>query len=151
MTPDFNQTVEFLAELYPEGPWLLTAISVDKKTIRSGVFGPDDQIDLFDWLRRYDKFNLYYSVNVPVEQARGKTTKLSKHEVDAVYVPPRPTPILAPVRTSAEEQERILETLLSYKIEPTHVDLLRWRLQWSVATQGTRPRWRGVRSTRSKR
>ena len=116
---DFAASLSFLALIYPEGPWKLTAISVDKKAIDSRTFGPEDEDEAIKWLQLYEKRNLYYSVNPPTQEARD-LKKCEKVEVARVHylhvdVDPRAG------EDVESEQRRILEQLLTYRIEPTVV------------------------------
>lgn len=128
MQPDFNASVGFLQLIYPDGPWMLTAISVDKKSIDArtfevgaGVSSMDETVvaDVLAWLQLHRTRNLYYSVNPPVPDAREKR-KLSKSDVSRacylhVDVDPR-------VGEDVEaEQARILRELDAYAIPPTAV------------------------------
>lgn len=118
MTPDYQVSLEFLRVVYPSGPWMLTAISVDKKRIDARSFAGDaESAAVLAWLESHGDRNLYYSVNEPIEAAREKR-KLSKTDVSRVHflhvdVDPRAG---EPVPT---EQARILRQLESYKIRPT--------------------------------
>lgn len=115
MTPDFSESVAFLRLIYPTGPWMLTAISVDKKAIESKTFDVSEYEMVHDWLTLHRQRNLYYSVNEPIESAREKK-KLDKTDVRCVHflhvdVDPR-------VGEDVErEQERILTQFSSYKIQ----------------------------------
>lgn len=128
MSPDYGQSLEFLRLIYPDGPWMLTAISVDKKSIEARTFDQDEHDDVLAWLNLHAHKNLYYSVNEPVQAAREKK-KLLKTDVRRAHflhvdVDPRIKDKDDP-RTDEEwlaaEQERILHQLSSYKPEPTVV------------------------------
>ena len=55
---------EFLALVYPQGPWALTAIAVEKKQTETRTFYPEDKTALVAWLLFHDKrSNLYWHVN----------------------------------------------------------------------------------------
>ncbi len=119
MKPDYAESLRFLRILYPTGPWMLTAISVDKKQIDARTFSSDESDEVLSWLHLHEKRNLYYSVNQPVIAAYEKK-KLSKAEVLSAHflhvdVDPRVG------EDVAAEQERIHEQIMSYKIEPTVV------------------------------
>lgn len=117
MIPDFEASIRFLELIYPEGPWMLTAISIDKKSIEARTFMPEEREETIAWLNLHKMKNLYYSVNVAIESAREKR-KLSKTDIHSVHfihvdVDPR-----AGEDVDAE-QKRIYEQLTSYKIEPS--------------------------------
>lgn len=117
MTPDFQASLDFLRLIYPDGPWMLTAISVDKKSIEARTFTPKDHEDVLAWLELHKQKNLYYSVNQPIKEAREKR-KLSKTDVLSAHfvhvdVDPRAG------EDVGAEQNRILARLHDYKIKPT--------------------------------
>lgn len=117
MTPDFNISLGFLRLIYPDGPWMLTAISVDKKSIEARTFESSETEDVIAWLTLHKAKNLYYSVNQPTQNAREKR-KLSKTDIHSVHflhvdVDPR-----AGEDVDAE-QARILAQLTTYKIPPS--------------------------------
>lgn len=119
ITPDYGASLAFLRLLYPSGPWMLTAISTDKKTIRAKTFSADESGKVQSWLEKFGNFNLYYSVNRPVESAFEKP-KLLKSEIAAAHflhvdVDPREGEDLA------SEQERIRKLVEGYKIQPTFI------------------------------
>jgi len=119
MRHDFDVTIEFLRWLYPTGPWMLTAISVDKKQIEARTFDAGDLDEVRAWLELHKKRNLYYSVNQPIEKARSKK-KLSKLDVHTVYflhvdVDPREGEDIP------TEQERILKQIESYRVPPSAI------------------------------
>lgn len=118
MKPDFTVSLSFLRSIYPTGPWMLTAITVDKKAIDARTFDEADESAMMEWLGRYHDRNLYYSVNQPTTAAREKR-KLSKADVSQVHflhvdVDPR---VGEPVE---KEQERIFAELCSYRIRSSH-------------------------------
>jgi hypothetical protein len=120
LRPDFEKSLEFLCLIYPNGPWMLTAISVDKKAIEARTFtGPGESEDALAWLNLHKNRNLYYSVNQPVESAyeKRKLAKTDVHSVHFLHVDVDP-------RTGedvAAEQERILKRIEGYHIKPTLV------------------------------
>lgn len=96
---DYSASLEFLRWLYPTGPWMLTAISVDKKQIESRTFAAAEEEAVRAWLAAHDKWNQYYSVNEMTPEAVGKK-KLSKTDVLRAHfvhvdVDPRPVESLA--------------------------------------------------------
>lgn len=119
MEPDFSVSLEFLRLIYPTGPWMLTAISVDKKAIEARTFEHTDDEQVLAWLNLHRQRNLYYSVNQPVQSAYDKR-KLSKTDVHSVHflhvdVDPRAG------EDVGAEQVRILKRIESYHIKPSVV------------------------------
>lgn len=126
MNPDFLSSLAFLKRLYPTGPWMLTAISIDKLRIDSRTFTPGDEEDVVAWLNLHRGRNLYYSLNEPVVGAHEKK-KLEKTDVARVHylhvdVDPRsPDSGDDPVEHLHREQERILKQAHEYRIPPSVV------------------------------
>ena len=119
MNPDYQITLDFLKTIYPDGPWMLTAISPDQRSILSKTFWPESEHDLLEWLQFHRKHNLYYSVNEPIPKAFD-SKKLSKLDVARVHylhvdVDPRKD---EPIET---EQQRILAQIQAYSTTPTVV------------------------------
>ncbi len=66
MNPNYDLSIKFLKQFNPDGTWVLTAISLDKKTIETKTFHDDGdkQKALREWLERVGKDrNCYFSVN----------------------------------------------------------------------------------------
>lgn len=119
LQPDFSKSLAFLKLLYPDGPWMLTAISIDKKKITAETFQASEEQRVLQWLKLHEQFNLYYSVNQPIESAYEKR-KLAKTDVHTVHylhvdVDPR---VGEDVNA---EQERIKKRIEGYHIKPTFV------------------------------
>lgn len=74
--------LEFLQRAYPQGPWCLTAIAVDKKEIWTQTFYPDSLEDMRSWIEGYNGCsNLYFHVN-PVRYA--VTKKAERTDIESV-------------------------------------------------------------------
>lgn len=117
MTPDFQVSLDFLRLLYPGGPWVLTAISVDKLKIDSRAFTPTDVDEVIGWLTMMRQRNLYYSVNEPIEAAYEKK-KLEKTDIRRVFF----LHVDVDPRTGEDvqsEQERIWSQFERYPIKPS--------------------------------
>lgn len=117
LRPEYSKSFEFLRLIYPNGPWKLTAISVDKKKIDSRTFDPGEEGEMATWLKLHEQRNLYYCVNPPIDSARDNK-KLEKAEIARVHflhvdVDPRIG------ESVEEEQERIFKQLMSYKLRPS--------------------------------
>jgi hypothetical protein len=112
MNQDPQVAVAFLEFMYPEGPWLLTAIPVER-TDESGApptktFFPGD--DVAGWMAQYygGGYNFYFSVNKPHGPMTKKASRLEIKEMCFLHLDldPRAGEDLA------EEQDRI-EALLT--------------------------------------
>jgi hypothetical protein len=124
LQPNYDQTIAFLQILYPTGPWMLTAISVDKKAIDTHTFhisdtGEIDTREVLGWLEYHRKRNLYYSVNEPIVAAYD-SKKLRKSDIRAAHylhvdIDPRAGEDLE------AEQTRIAARVAGYRVKPTLV------------------------------
>lgn len=103
---DSAKAVDFLRRMYPEGPWALTSIAVDKKHIETVTFGPSSQESLLSWVEEYNGIrNIYWHVN-PVRyavQKKAERTDIASVCYLHVDVDPREGEPLK------EERERILK------------------------------------------
>jgi hypothetical protein len=69
-------SIAFLEAFHPDGPWVLTAIKVDKKGITTRTFTPSKKSAAREWIKtRNKKENLYFSVNIPRTQVDKKTNR----------------------------------------------------------------------------
>lgn len=96
---------DFMKLMHPEGPWCMTAISLDRTGTETRTFFPDNEDQMQSWLDQYNgQRNLYFHVN----SVKGNLTKKAKREnikqVDYLHVDVDPEPGLK----IEEEQERIL-------------------------------------------
>src|SRR5688500_20235441 len=74
--PDNNAAVDFLRKVYPEGPWVLTAIRTDKKAIDTKTFRPSTEAALLDWLKQYNgERNIYWSTSQPTHDLSKKAER----------------------------------------------------------------------------
>ena len=65
--PDNDAAIRFLKLVYPDGPWVLTAIRTDPKAVETLTFHPEAEKELEEWVSTYNgKRNIYWSVNPPV-------------------------------------------------------------------------------------
>lgn len=77
-----DESVEFLRRLYPEGPWVLTSVQLDRKGIETRTFRPDTEAAMRDWLTRYGGVrNIYFSLNPPL---RDMNKKADREEIKCV-------------------------------------------------------------------
>lgn len=80
--PDNQAATEFLRLYEPEGPWVLTCISTDRKGIATRTFNKDEDADLQEWLTGYNgERNIYFHVN-PTTHA--VTSKANREEIAAL-------------------------------------------------------------------
>ena len=113
-----HPSTEFLNKLYPEGPWLLTAIPVERshemsKSPPTQTFYPGQEANVVQWLKSMEggEFNFYFSVNPPVKDMTKKARRLDIKEMVYLHVdvdPHRDADLL-------DERNRI-EELLTNKL-----------------------------------
>lgn len=116
LTPDTSEAVEFLRQFRPDGPWVLTCISSDKKNIETRTFRKDAVPAMTNWIENHQgNRNLYFHVN-PV--LRDLTKKAEKTDIAAlewlhVDIDPRAGEDIK------QERERALRLLQNFRPEPT--------------------------------
>ena len=69
---DVAVALDHLKKIYPDGPWVLTAIEVDGPALNKASCANEDQVATF--LKRYADRNIYYDLN-----------KLSSDRIEAVH------------------------------------------------------------------
>ena len=86
-----SKALEFLQLLYPDGPWVLTAIG--RATINTDTFGPGREKELDEWLAQYNgAWNVYYSANRVKEATKSKASKENIRDACYLYVDVDPEP-----------------------------------------------------------
>lgn len=76
MNPRYDQSIEFLHFWSPEGPWVLTAILVERKGIKTRTFHPGDEDAIVEWLQEVgEECNLYFHVNPVIRPVEKKATR----------------------------------------------------------------------------
>ena len=84
---DNAPVLSFLRRWAPTGPWVLTAIRVDKKGIDTATFRPETEGKLHTWLAKYNgKRNLYFHVNSPMRDLTKKADREDIRSVDWLHV-----------------------------------------------------------------
>lgn len=87
--PDNEAAIDFLTKVYPNGPWVLTAIRNDKKGTDTKTFRPHQQKALSDWLTEQAKTgdtNFYWSVNPTMRDLNKKAALTDIEEVAFLHV-----------------------------------------------------------------
>lgn len=66
-SPDSATAISFLQQFHPQGPWVLTGISPDKKSIQTRNFHPGEEAACRQRLdERNGKLNIYFHVIPPL-------------------------------------------------------------------------------------
>jgi hypothetical protein len=89
ITPDVEASVDFLKKVYPDGPWMLTAIRTDRKAIETKTFRPAAETECREWLERMGNAgdrNLYWSVNPTIRDLDKKALREDIKEVCYLHV-----------------------------------------------------------------
>ncbi len=87
LKPDNKQVIDFLKIFHPNGPWVLSAIQLDKKKITTETFYPKDYDKCNSWLDRHNgKDNLYYHVNTVLRNLYSKASREDIKQVDYLHV-----------------------------------------------------------------
>lgn len=77
-----EDSIKFVERLYPEGPWALTAVAVDKKGIETRTFYPASVAEMRSWIESHNGVrNLYFHIN-PVRYAMSK--KAERTDIESV-------------------------------------------------------------------
>lgn len=83
--PNTAAALEFLTRWAPEGPWVLTAIAVERKGIETATFYPGDNAEA--WIEKYNgQRNIYFHVNPPVRDLTRKAERSDIARVDWLHV-----------------------------------------------------------------
>lgn len=88
-----HPSVEFLTKMYPQGPWLLTALPVErdhpaKKSPPTQTFLPGQEANVVEWIKGMEggAFNFYFSVNPPRQAMTKKASRLDIKEMAYLHV-----------------------------------------------------------------
>ncbi|NSX56312.1 hypothetical protein [Parasulfitobacter algicola] len=96
--------IDFMKLMHPEGPWCLTAISLDKKTT-TWTFWAGDEEDMKEWIAARDRVeNLYFHTNPVMGRLKKKASREHIQAVTHLHVDVDPEP----GQSIEEEQDRIL-------------------------------------------
>lgn len=102
--PNNRAALEFLLR-WSDGPWVLTSIQTDRKSISTATFHKDTLKDAEKWLELYNgKRNIYFSVNPPMRDITKKAEREDIKSVDYLHVDVDPRA----GEDLAGERERIL-------------------------------------------
>lgn len=141
--PDTDAAIAFLYQHAPAGPWVLTAIAPDRRSIDTKTFHPATDAALREWLGRNNgQRNIYFQVNPPLRDLTKKAERADIAEVAWLHVDidPRAGEDLA------DEQARALALLTERLREgvPSPTTIIfsgggyqaLWKLQDPIAVNG---------------
>lgn len=111
MEADIKSAVSFLQDWRPGGPWILTAVAVDRKSIITETFTKVPA--LRKWIKKHgsDKRNIYFHVNSMLRELTKKADREDVKTVDWLHVDIDPEPGF----DIDEERKRILAVIQQYK------------------------------------
>lgn len=76
MEPNYEASLEFLRWWAAEGPWVLTAIDVERKGIETRTFRPAQAEEMRKWLEHHGQTrNIYFHVNPVLRDITKKATR----------------------------------------------------------------------------
>lgn len=111
LTPNYDAAWDFLMKFHPGRPVVVTGITLDKKSIPTETFSPNEKARFLKWVAACALMpaNIYFSVGEPL---RAVTKKMERTDIKAVHylhvdVDPRAGEDIA------QEQARILALLRS--------------------------------------
>lgn len=107
--PDYNLSWEFLDKLHPGRLRVITGVSLDKKSIPTETFKPDEKARFLEWIAACGKMpaNIYYSMAEPTGHMRSKMNRNDVRSVWYLHVDLDPEP----GKDLIAEQDRILNLL----------------------------------------
>lgn len=110
MQGDTKSSIEFLKKFAPKGPWVLTAIAVDRKQISTNTYRPETIKQCENFIDKYNgERNIYFSVNEVMYDVASKAQKTDIKQANWLHVDIDPIDG-QPVDS---EQDRILSRLTS--------------------------------------
>lgn len=115
--PNYQDSVDFLKRLHPEGPWNVVSIEPDDKGIDGITFFPGGEDKLIAWLTLNGHRNLYYTLNPIMGDIKKKPTRQDIKELGFTHVdldPENDRPV-------ADEQVRIQKLIAAMSPAPTIV------------------------------
>jgi hypothetical protein len=84
---DNDAALDFLKKLYPDGPWVLTAIRPERKGIDTDTFASESDPELLTFLNEHNgSENLYYAVNPLLAATDKKAKRTDVKEVAYLHI-----------------------------------------------------------------
>ena len=109
MTGDHKASMSFLQKWMPEGPWVLTSISTNKKNIETKTFRDPEKT--IKWLAKHnEKRNIYFSVNSVTRDLNKKAERENIANLDWLHVDIDPRTLLdSTTNPNTPEREKELK------------------------------------------
>lgn len=84
LQPDYGASWDYLQRFHPGRLVVVTGISLDKKSVPTETFGPDDRAKFLTWVEACAKMpaNIYFSVGEPIAPV---TKKMERADIKAVH------------------------------------------------------------------
>ncbi len=110
LEPKSSAAIDFLKQWEPEGPWVLSAIAVDQKDMKTATFYPGGK-KAKKWLDKYNgKWNLYFHVNRPMRDLEKKAERQDIKEITWLHIDIDPR--------AGEDLDKERERALNLLVEP---------------------------------
>ncbi|MDJ0953375.1 MAG: DUF5906 domain-containing protein [Acidimicrobiia bacterium] len=85
--PDNGAAYDFLRKWQQGGPWILTAITIDRKKIETKTFTEETKEALYTWLTKYNgERNIYFHVNSCLKELTRKAEREDVKSLDWLHV-----------------------------------------------------------------
>jgi len=107
--PDYEASWDFMQRFHEDRLFVLTGVSLDKKSIPTESFGPKDKAQFIKWITACAKMpaNVYFGVGEPKQKFSKKLEETDVQAMHFLHVDVDPVES----RSVAQEQERILALL----------------------------------------
>jgi hypothetical protein len=110
MTPNTQESIEFLQKWSPDGPWVLTAIIPDGGRTTTVTFSKDKVEDVRAWIDvRQGRQNIYFTVNPVIKSVNSKPKKIDIKGMKALHVDIDPR-VGEEIDSERERAERLLRS-----------------------------------------
>ncbi|MEQ8769223.1 MAG: DUF5906 domain-containing protein [Phycisphaerales bacterium] len=85
--PNYDKSIEFLRRWAPEGPWVLTAVLVERKGIEGRTFQAGEETQVQAWLELLgNTHNFYFHVNLTQGEVKTKASRDQIRSMDWLHV-----------------------------------------------------------------
>ena len=89
LRPAPDKAIAFLRQYCPAGPWVLTAIPIERGPTKTDTFRPETEADARDWIQRWngaERHQVYFMANPPMRDLDKKASKEDVRDMVALYV-----------------------------------------------------------------
>lgn len=105
MKGDSQKSVSFLCKALPLGPWALTAIATNRKSLITSTFMPGEEDECQKWIdARNGQYNIYWHINPVMDRITKKAEREDIKQVNFLHVDVDPR-VINPDLTLDEKRE----------------------------------------------